>query len=412
MTARKPWNVMYVENGIGYGGAAICLRHLVRNLDREQYNPLVITGRTGPNYEEIATESAWKHIPDRRVDVVGMKRTLSKATWPDKIPGLRFIANQFLARLDDVANFLPLFIQTWWTAKQFKPDIIHVNNEPLCNRASILVGKAMKIPVVCHVRGDQDGSRLMHKMYQLPDRFIPVSHWVSNSMGNLGVPERKRTVIYDGIGLEALDLNADGNNFRQQYGIPKESFAVGLVGLIIPWKGQNDFITAAAELRDKIPNLCMALVGGTPEECGPYEAELRQRVKDEGLEDLIVFTGHVNNMPEVYNGLDVAVSASTSPEPLGTMVIETMAMARPLIAPNHGGGAEMGDHDETALLYEPRNAQDLAKMILRFYEEPETRERLRQNAREKALKTFAVAEHVRQVQDLYQEELGLKERDS
>ena len=43
--------ILYVENGIGYGGAIICLRHLVRNLDRTRFTPMVITGRTSPQYQ-------------------------------------------------------------------------------------------------------------------------------------------------------------------------------------------------------------------------------------------------------------------------------------------------------------------------------------------------------------------------
>jgi len=72
-------------------------------------------------------------------------------------------------------------------------------------------------------------------------------------------------------------------------------------------------------------------------------------------------------MEAVYNGLDVVLSASISPEPLGTVVIEAMAMGRPLIGPNHGGAAEMMQHDETGLLFTPRDAQSLADAIEKFY---------------------------------------------
>ncbi|MCP5006189.1 MAG: glycosyltransferase family 4 protein, partial [Planctomycetes bacterium] len=110
---------------------------------------------------------------------------------------------------------------------------------------------------------------------------------------------------------------------------------------------------------------------------------------------------HATDMPVVYNGLDIVVSASTSPEPLGTVVIESMAMARPLIGPNHGGAAEMMDDKETGLLFEPGNAEDLARAILQFSESFKLRKSLGSAAREKALKTFAVTEHVRKIQMVY-----------
>ncbi|MBV1909581.1 MAG: glycosyltransferase, partial [Kangiellaceae bacterium] len=160
MSNNTPKRILFVENGIGYGGAIICLRHLVRNLDRSLFTPMVITGRTGPQYREIANEAQWQHIPDRHIDIVGAHTNLDAIGWIDKIPVLRLLTNQILARTDDLLNFLPFFLQLWWTAWRFKADLIHANNEPLCNRAALLVGKMLKIPTVCHVRGDQDGSRL------------------------------------------------------------------------------------------------------------------------------------------------------------------------------------------------------------------------------------------------------------
>ena len=402
MPMNSPKKILFVENGIGYGGAIICLRHLVRNLDRTQYTPMVVTGRTGPQYREIASEAQWKHIADRHIDIVGAHRKLDLMGWIDKIPALRFITNQILARADDLLNFLPFFLQLWWTAWRFKADLIHANNEPLCNRAALLVGKMLKIPTVCHVRGDQDGSRLMNWAFTLPSHFTPVSHWVSASIQNkLGVPTDKISVIYDGLELDGLDPAIDGKIFRQQQHMNDTDFAVGLVGLLIPWKGQEIFIDAAKMLKDKIPNLKMLIIGGTPDDCVPYERMLKQRVKQEGLESTIIFTGHASDMPTVYNGLDIVVSASTSPEPLGTVVIESMALGRPLIGPNHGGAAEMIEHERTGLLFGPKSAASLSDSIMCFYDSKEKRELYRTAARKHALETFSVAAHVTEIQAVY-----------
>ena len=403
--------IVYVENGIGYGGAIICLRHLVRNLDRTRFLPMVVTGRTGPQYREIAGEARWKHIPDRHIDVVGAHRSVDGASWPDKVPGLRFLVNQFLGRLDDIGNFLPFFVRLLWNAWRFKADLIHANNEPLCNRAALLAGKVLNIPTVCHVRGDQEGSRLMKWAFGLPDRLVPVSNWVSENIQRvLDVPKDKITVIYDGLELDGLDIHANGRLFRERYAMSDDNFGVGLVGLLIPWKGQDVFLDAARILKGKIPGLKMLIVGGTPDDCLPYEKHLKERVAAEGLQDIVVFTGHATDMPVVYNGLDVVVSASTSPEPLGTVVIESMALGRPLIGPNHGGAAEMMDHGKTGLLFKPGDAQDLADAILAFHNDPQLRTRLGAAARAKALSTFAVAAHVEQVQAVYDALLKTTER--
>lgn len=397
-----PKRIIFVENGIGYGGAIICLRHLVRNLDRSKYLPMVVTGRTSPQYEEIAGEAIWKHIPDRLIDIVGLQTWLASQTWPDKLPLLRIASQQILARLDDACNFLPFFLRLLWTAWRFKADLIHANNEPLCNRAALLVAKSLRIPSVCHVRGDQKGSRLMRWAYSLPDHFISVSNWVAESMQQkLNIPPEKISVVYDGIALDKLDTQADGQKFRKHFNIPDGGFAVGLVGLLIPWKGQNLFIDAAKILKDKIINLGMIIIGGTPEECGEYERQLKLRVAREGLSDKIKFTGHIDEMQQVYNGLNIVVSASISPEPLGTVVIESMTMGRPLIAPNHGGASEMITDHETGLLFTPGDADSLAQSILAFHESHALRQQLGQNARKKALQTFSVETHTKAIEAIY-----------
>jgi glycosyltransferase involved in cell wall biosynthesis len=400
--------ILYVENGIGYGGAIICLRHLVRHLDRNRFEPLVVTGRTSPDYQAIANEARWHYIPDRHFDNVSLRRRLAKQAWLNKVPSLHFISKQLLARGDDLFNFLPFFLRLLWLAKCFRVDLIHANNEPFCNRAALLVAKVLQIPCICHIRGgDHEGSQLMQWTYSLPDHFISVSHWVAKSLQeNLHIAANKISVVYDGIALEKLNIHADGTQFRDAYHVADDDFAVGLVGLLIPWKGQVLFLEAAKLLRSKIPCLKMLIIGGTPDDCIAYEALLRQRVKDEQLTEMIIFTGHISSMETVYNGLDVVLSASTQPEPLGTVVIEAMAMGRPIIAPNHGGAAEMILHDETGLLFDPGDIQSLANAIEKLCCSKSLRVKLGENARSVALKSFAVEDHVRHIQNIYQQLLG------
>lgn len=393
--------ILYVENGIGYGGAIICLRHLVRNLDRSQFEPMVVTGRTGLDYEGIANEARWRYLRDRRIDIPNMQKRAEAARWIGRIPGLRTVLMQVLARIDDLFNFLPFFTGLLWTAWRYKPALIHANNEPLCNRASILVGRILGIPVICHIRGDQKGSRMMAWMFRLPDYFIAVSRWVSESIGRLGVPQEKRTYIYDGIELEKLNLNADGAAWREQYDIASTDFSVGLVGLLIPWKGQHLFLEAMRDLIKDIPEMKAVIVGGTPDECVAYEQTLLELAQQPDLAGHVIFTGHVSDMASAYNGLDVVVSASTEPEPLGTMIIECLTMARPLVAPNHGGAVEMVENGVTGLLFAPGNAHDLGMKIREMHDDPAFMRKLGQAARTKALETFSVEEHVRHIQDIY-----------
>lgn len=397
----RPKRVLLVENGIGYGGAVICLRHLVRNLDRRRFDPLVVTGRRGGPYEALAGDGPWRPIRDRRIDVVAWKARLQEATWPDRMPGMRWVAQQFLARLDDLGNFLPFFVQLLWVALRFRPDVVHANNEPLCNRAAIFVAKVLRVPVVCHVRGQRDAGGLLRWLYRLPDHYLAVSAWVRDEILTLGVDANRCEVVYDGIELDGMDTAADGAAFRRAHTIGSDRFVIGLVGLLIPWKGQRVLIDAAPRIFAAIPNAHLVLAGGTPDECRPYERELRTLVQELGLEEQIQFLGHVADMSALYNALDVVLSCSTSPEPLGTVVIEAMTMGRPMIGPAHGGAAEMIEDEKSGLLTRPGDADALATAVIRLHGDSDYTRRLGAAARERALHLFAVEEHVRRVQAAY-----------
>jgi glycosyltransferase involved in cell wall biosynthesis len=401
MSASTPKRILYVENGIGYGGAVICLLHLARHLDRQAYLSRIVTGRTGPEYERIGQEFDWRHIQDRHLNVIELRRRLRQAPALTDRPRLAQLLGQCIARLDDLVNFLPFLWGLWREVRTFRPDLIHANNDPLCNRAALLIGRLLGITTICHVRGTQQDSWLLRQIQRLPDHYMPVSQWIDGELARFDIPADKRTVIADGIDFSPLGQSVDVPALRAQLGIGAGAFAVGLVGLVMTWKGQELFLDAARLLRGRIPGLKMLIIGDTPADYAGFEAALRERVNAEALTDTVVFTGHIRNILPVYQALDVVVSASIEPEPLGTMVIEAMAAGRPLVAPNHGGGAEMNTHGETALLFEPGSPEALSEAILRLHQSPDLCAALGSAARARAYQRFSVASHVAAVQAVY-----------
>ena len=405
-----PRTVLFVENGIGYGGAVTCLRHLVRQLDRSKYEPIVITGQSAGPYAGIAEDAQWFSIQDRRIDATALRRKLDATAWPDRLPGMRWLLLQCIARLDDLANSLPFFLRFSWALLQIRPVIVHVNNEPLCNRAAIVAAWLFRIPLVCHVRGDPVGSRSMAMFIRMPDQFIPVSRWIAASIAKLGVPADHSTLIYDGIDFARLNRNADGAAFRSKHGIPCDAFAVGLPGVLLAWKGQTLLLEAALALAAEFPDLHFVIVGGTPDECRPYELELRNFVAHHGLQSRVTFTGHVADMSDAYSALDVVVSASTSPEPLGVVVVEAMAMRRPVVAPAHGGALEVVEHERTGLLFAPNDAAALASAIRRYRQDAALREQMAVSDHAQVIDTFSITRSAHAVEGLYDRLLAEKQR--
>ena len=397
---------MYVENGIGYGGAVICLRHLLRNLDRSRFVPVVVTGKTGEGYSEIGGEAEWYCVPNRRLDTAGLRARISRMPmFRRRGLGTRAV-DQVVARLDDAVNVLPAYCQMLKLMRRVRPDLVHLNNEPLCNEAALLAAVTLGIPVVSHIRDDLKGSWIMRRLFALPRHFIAVSKWVAETVAELGIPRRAITTVYDGLELEALDMAVDGRQFRRRYGIPDDAFAVGLVGLLIPWKGQRLFLDAIRLVvqRDsrsvcidhrRNPCRVLAVRGGASGRC---------------LGGVVLEPNHFHGarqsaVPRVQR-IGYCRFGIAGPEPLGTVVIEALALGRVVIAPRHGGALEMIEDNRTGILFEPGSATDLARAIRQAHAHGDTAAQMGKAGRHSAFQKFEVAEHVRQVQRVYEEVLA------
>jgi glycosyltransferase involved in cell wall biosynthesis len=129
---------------------------------------------------------------------------------------------------------------------------------------------------------------------------------------------------------------------------------VMLPGRLTGWKGQG-------LLLDAIPFVAASaryvLVGGGAAKPA-FEAALRARVAAEGLP--VTFAGHCADMPAALALADLVVCPSLEPEAFGRTAIEAQAMARPVIAADHGGARETVLPGETGWLTAPGDAGALA----------------------------------------------------
>jgi glycosyltransferase involved in cell wall biosynthesis len=86
-------------------------------------------------------------------------------------------------------------------------------------------------------------------------------------------------------------------------------------------------------------------------------------------------------MWEVYEGIDVAVMATTVCEPFGRVPLEAAAAGAPTIAPAVGGIPESIRHEEDGLLYRFLDVEDLERQMRRVLEERDLVLRLIRNVR-------------------------------
>lgn len=150
---------------------------------------------------------------------------------------------------------------------------------------------------------------------------------------------------------------------------------VGMLARIDPWKGQEHLLEAFARVfRGRDTRL--ELAGGAPFGHEAFVERLRRRAEELGVGDRLDLLGHVADVDGVLAGWDVAVQASTRPEPLGQNVLQYLAAGRAVIAADEGGPAEWIEDGVNGLLVPPRDVDALADALARLDADPGLRGRL------------------------------------
>ncbi len=113
------------------------------------------------------------------------------------------------------------------------------------------------------------------------------------------------------------------------------------------------------------------------------------------------FTGHRDDLPGLIAGLDVAVHASTTPEPFGLGLIEAMAQGVPLIAADAGAAREIVTPGVDGLLTVPGDHEALATAMLALCDDEGRRRRMAQAGMRTARERFDARRMTRKVEQLY-----------
>lgn len=161
---------------------------------------------------------------------------------------------------------------------------------------------------------------------------------------------------------------------------PAAETIVVVVGRLAPWKGQDLFLRALADV--EIQPSSVYLVGGTFFDEEPYRAELEMHATALNLP--VVFTGHVDDPESYLRYADILVHCSVLPEPFGQVVVEGMAAGCAVIATRPGGPEEIVEPGVNGLLVDAGDRAQLTRALDRLIADQELRAKLADAARIRA----------------------------
>lgn len=297
--------------------------------------------------------------------------------------------------------------------RQHRPDIVQ-SHGARTNLYAALAGRWARVPIiVCTIHNslyDYPISHIRRSLYligerltfALSDRVVCVADALAQDlMKRSGRDPRKIQVIRNGVDLNAFDpKTVDGSTVRREFGLEKDTPLIGIVGRMTPQKGHRDLLTALVQIRAAVPAVRVLIVGN-----GPLRDELVEYAGRHRLDDCCIFTGPREDIPAVIGALDVVALPSLS-EGLPFVLLEAMAMGKPVVATRINGVREVVEDGVTALLIPPREPAMLAGAISALLINQELRSRLGAAARQHVERRFSLTLMMQQVERLYEELLA------
>jgi glycosyltransferase involved in cell wall biosynthesis len=192
------------------------------------------------------------------------------------------------------------------------------------------------------------------------NRLIAVSRAIEHKL----VDEQRTAVpvslIYNGVDLERYDKQEACCTLPEEYGMEPGSQIVGVVARLEPEKGHPTLLEAWPVVLRAVPDAYLLIVGE-----GSRRDALEAQARELRIAHRVVFTGRRDDVPAVTAALDVAVLPSYR-EAQGMVILEAMALSRPVVASNVGGIPEMIEDGVTGLLVPPHDPDALAAAIVRL----------------------------------------------
>ncbi len=157
---------------------------------------------------------------------------------------------------------------------------------------------------------------------------------------------------------------------RQAEGLSPSDFVILCTGELNENKNQKTLISAAAQLKDRLPNLKVLLAGN-----GPKEQELRAQIQADGLEHHVRLLGYRTDLEKLVPAVDLVVSCSRR-EGMPLNIIEAMLCKKPVAASHNRGHDELVQPDKTGILLPPTDVSGFAAAIEKLAKDAEQRRQM------------------------------------
>lgn len=280
--------------------------------------------------------------------------------------------------------------------RRLEPAMLHVQT-----RREAWLGKqfanALRVPYVLTVHDFPARRRSFPFSVRWGRKIIAVSEAVRMVLvEQSGVKEDLIEVIPSGVELPSLPA-------PPRWDEPRHVPAIGTAGPLERVKGHHYFLEAARRLLDAGQEAEFVIAGS-----GREETNLRQLARKLKIAEKVTFAPHVREYTKVLEALDIFVLPSLQ-QALGTVMLEAMALGKPVIASSVGGVHSVVKHNQNGLLIPGRDPVALAKAVSHLLKNRADAQRLGAAAREQVAREFTVERMAHQTAHLYRQVMSGEE---
>jgi glycosyltransferase involved in cell wall biosynthesis len=279
------------------------------------------------------------------------------------------------------------------TLRAYDIDIVHCqHSRDLATVVPALHMTRKNLPLVLSKRV---GSYILKKdaFHRFTHRRIGVVLAISdvihrNVIATTPVPPERVLTLHDAVDTERFSpAHADRFAVRREAGIPDDAVVVGFVGRFSPGKGVEELLHAAQRVTQRHPEVRFLIVGEASHGEESYGHAIHDLAGQLGLRDAAVFMGYRNDVPAVMASFDILAFPSHA-ESFGVVLIEAMAMGKPVVSTNCDGVLDIVVDGMTGIYVPPKDAGALADGLERLVTDPSLRRQMGDAGRARVLQLF------------------------
>lgn len=359
--------VVHVAGSADWGGGERYLELFVRHVDRERFALAVIAPAAGPLCARLEALGVEVHVVDLGA----------------------LISFRAVARLAALLRRLaPAVVQSHGARSNFYTRL-----------AARLAAAPTVVSTVHNALGDYPVSPLRLALYRALDRLtLPLTACVVCVAAALARDYPGRAVVIpNGIDLDDFDpggVRGSAGELRHRFGLWGGPI-VGFVGRLTPQKDPLTFVRVLAALRQARPDVQGLVVGD-----GPLRPEVEQAARARGLSSSCRFLGERSDVAALLLAMDVFILTSVS-EGSPFVVLEAMAMERPVVATRVNGVPEIVEDGVTGRLAPRGDAATLTRATLEILDAPDSGRGMGRAGRQRVVERFTAQRMVAETQSLY-----------